>query len=313
MTVSSSGDPAGTVTYYGRPILKEPVWIWAVPLYFYCGGAAGAAAALGAVAQSADRDELSDLITRCRFIAGAGTLVGTALLIHDLGRPRRFLNMLRVFRPTSAMSVGSWLLAAASFLSAGSAAFAGGRGMSRRVGDLGGLGAGVVGLPLSGYTAVLLSDTAVPLWSATRRSLPALFVASAMSSATSLLGFAELSRAEERIVHRLDLAAGAAELAAAALVQKEASEVEEVGRPLEEGVSASLWKASTALGVASLVLSLLPGHGRRVRTLGALLGTAGGLATRFAVFYAGKASARDPKATFVQQHAGHGGVDVRGG
>jgi formate-dependent nitrite reductase membrane component NrfD len=305
-------DSAASVTYYGRPVLKEPVWIWAVPLYFYAGGAAGAAAALGAVAQTADGRGLARLVARCRFVAGAGTLAGTALLIYDLGRPRRFLNMLRVFRPTSAMSMGSWLLAATSSLSAGAVIFGGRRGSAQILGDLAGLGAGIVGLPLSGYTAVLLGDTAVPLWGAARRSLPVLFVASAMSSATSLLTFGELSDTEEKIVHRLDLAAGAAELAAAALVARDAAEVPEVGRPLREGLGAALWKASTALTAASLAVAVLPTKARGPRVLGALLGTAAGVAMRFAIFHAGKASARDPEATFAQQRAGYGGAEVRG-
>jgi hypothetical protein len=99
-------------------------------------------------------------------------------------------------------------------------------------------------------------------------------------------------------------------LAAAVLVQKEASEIEEVGRALQEGPGASLWKASTLLGVASLVLAVLPGGGRTRRALGALLGTAGGICVRFAVFHAGKASARDPKATFAHQRAGYGALET---
>src|SRR4029079_3164051 len=87
-------------TYYDIPVLKEPVWVWAVPTYFYSGGAAGAAAVLGAAAQIADRDGLHDLISWSRRIAAGGALVGTALLVYDLGRPSRFLHMLRVFRPT---------------------------------------------------------------------------------------------------------------------------------------------------------------------------------------------------------------------
>src|SRR5207237_9618018 len=166
-------------TYYDRPVLKEPVWIWAVPAYFYAGGTAGAAAALGAAAQLLDGDELRGLIRRCRTVAAAGTALGTALLIEDLGRPGRFLNMLRVFRPTSPLSVGSWILAPSSVLAAGSVALPGG------LGDAAGLGAGALGGPLAAYTGVLLANTAVPMWQASRRSLPPLFVASAVSGAAS--------------------------------------------------------------------------------------------------------------------------------
>ena len=98
-------------TYYERPVLKEPVWIWAVPSYFHVGGAAGAASVLGAAAQAGGREQLSGLIRNCRRMALASLVAGTGFLIMDLGRPARFLNMLRVFRPTSPMSVGSWVLA----------------------------------------------------------------------------------------------------------------------------------------------------------------------------------------------------------
>src|SRR5438270_5344811 len=96
--------------YYGLPFLKEPVWTWEVPSYFFVGGAAGAAAVLGAAAQitGADRDLVSD----ARWIAAAGSALSAPLLIGDLGRPGRFLNMLRVFKLQSPMSVGAWTLTA---------------------------------------------------------------------------------------------------------------------------------------------------------------------------------------------------------
>src|SRR5205823_11154878 len=144
-------------TYFDRPVLKEPVWIWAVPAYFSVGGVAGAAAVLGAAAQLLGHDELRGLVRRCRVIAAAGTALGTAFLIEDLGRPGRFLNMLRVFRPTSPLSVGSWVLAPAAVLSAGSAVLPG------PIGDAAGLGSGALGGPLATYTSILLTNTAVPV------------------------------------------------------------------------------------------------------------------------------------------------------
>jgi hypothetical protein len=310
---SRDGGRRADPTYYDRPVIKEPTWIWAVPAYFYAGGAAGAAALLGAVAQVADPEDLHGLVKRCRWVAAAGGAVGTALLIEDLGRPSRFLNMLRVFRPSSPMSLGSWVLSAASVLTAGSAVLSEEDGLMGLAGDAAGLGAGLAGLPLAGYTAVLLSNTAVPVWQATRRTLPLLFLSSAVASAASLLELTSLSEREQRIVRRYGVAGKIGELAAATAVQRDADVVERVGKPFHEGVSGALWRASKMLTGASLALSLLPGKARWKRRVGPLLGTTGAVALRFAVFHAGKASTRDPRATFEQQRTGRGGAEATGG
>jgi formate-dependent nitrite reductase membrane component NrfD len=290
-------------TYYDRPVLKEPVWIWAVPVYFYVGGTAGAAAVLGAAAQALDGEELRGLVKACRWVAAAGGAAGSALLIHDLGRPERFLNMLRVFRPTSPMSVGSWVLAAAASSAMGSALLAERRGFLRRLGDLSGYVAALLGMPLSGYTAVLLGNTAVPVWQAARRSLPPLFIGTSVSGLAALFGLlpVDLTAREEEIVERFGIAGKVVDLAAMSVVESEASRAAPVGRPLREGFPGALWSAARTLTAASLALSLLPGRSRVKRAAVGLLGTAGAVALRFAVFHAGKASARDPRATFRGQ------------
>jgi len=290
-------------TYYGRPVLKEPVWVWSVPLYFYVGGTAGAAAVLAAAAQGLDGDDLHGLVKTCRWVAAVGGAAGSALLVYDLGRPERFLNMLRVFRPTSAMSLGSWVLAGAASATMGSAVLAERQGVLGRLGHLAGYAAALLGMPLAGYTAVLLGNTAVPVWSTTRRSLPPLFIGSAVSGLASLFGLlpVDLERREERIVERFGAIGKVADLAAMAVVEHEAERVEPVGRALKEGLPGALWNAAKGLTGASLALFLLPGGGRARRLAGGLLGTAGALALRFAVFHAGKASARDPQATFRRQ------------
>src|SRR5204862_3440317 len=97
-------------SYYGRPILKEPVWTPEIPIYFFAGGMAGAAAAAAWLAEIRGND---DLARRAWLVALGGATASPALLISDLGRPARFLNMLRMFKVTSPMSVGSWILAGA--------------------------------------------------------------------------------------------------------------------------------------------------------------------------------------------------------
>jgi formate-dependent nitrite reductase membrane component NrfD len=294
--------PRESPTYYDLPVIKEPVWIWAVPAYFYLGGAAGAAAALGAAAQH--KPGLRGLVRRCRRIAFAGSAAGAGLLIHDLGRPERFLNMLRVFRPTSAMSLGSWLLATFNGLAGAAVAFDG-----YGLGEAAGLVAGVAGAPLTGYTGVLLSDTAVPLWQSARSTLPVVFVASGVSAAASLLDLTDLNEREQRVVWRFGLVGQAVEFAAMTALEREAHRVETVGRPLREGLGGSLWKTAKVLTGLSLLLSVIP-HSSKRRKVSGLLGSAGAIALRFSIFHAGKASSRDPKATFDHQRAGLGAREI---
>jgi DMSO reductase anchor subunit len=276
-------------TYYERPVLKEPVWIWAVPAYFHAGGVAGASAVLAAAAQLRG-DDMRRIVRRGRWIGVLGAAVGGGLLVYDLGRPERFYNMLRVFRPSSPMNVGSWILSAF-------AAFAGGAVvLPGALADLSGAAAGVAGLPVAGYTAVLVSNTSVPLWSEIRRTLPALFVASAVSGAASVYELMDLDDAEARAVRTYGVLGRFAELGAALAVEKEADRVPQVGKALKEGVAGALWKASKACTAASLALAVA----RRRRAAG-VLGTAGSLAVRFAIFHAGKAAAADPRATFHSQ------------
>jgi hypothetical protein len=298
-------------TYYDQPIIKEPVWIWSVPAYFYTGGAASGAAILGAVAQLADRDGYDRLVSRCRYVAAGGTTLGTAFLIHDLGRPARFLNMLRVFRPTSAMSMGSWTLAASGTTAAAAVALP--LLGARRLGDVAGLVTGALAPALGTYTAVLISDTAVPVWQATRRSTPALFAASGIVAATSALEFGSLDGRDATVVRRLGVAAKICDLAAGEAVERTADRVDRIGRPLHDGASGALWRLGKVCTAASLAVSLVPvptGGRRGRRLLSAVLGSVGSLATRFGLFHAGTASARDPRATFEQQRAGQGGAEI---
>jgi formate-dependent nitrite reductase membrane component NrfD len=307
---SEGAEPGGA--YYDRPVLKEPVWVWAVPAYFYSGGAAGAAAVLAACAQAVDRDGMAGLVSRARWVAAGGSAAGTALLVYDLGRPARFLNMLRVVRVTSPLNLGSWILATTTPLALVSALLARRSGRIGRLGDLCGLGAGVAGLPMSGYTSVLLSSTAVPAWQQARRSLPPLFVASAVSVAAALVE-PGLSPREAAVARRFGAAGRLAKLVSTIALEREIASVERVGRPYHHGLSGVLWKASRVLGGASLVATFLPNRVRGRRPVTAVLATLAALSMRFAVFYAGKASAIDPRATFDQQRAGHGAAEVRNG
>ena len=280
-------------TYYEKPLLKEPVWIWTVPLYFYVGGVSGASLVLGAVTRLVGGRELRPLERTCHWLGLVGGGIGSVLLIADLGRPERFLAMLRVLRVRSPMSIGSWILAVAPSC-AGAAAMLGDPVSS--------VVAGVLGIPLSGYTAVLISNSAVPLWHEARTSLPALFMGSAVAGAAQVLKLlpVKLPWRAHSAINTFGVAGSLTELAAGWVVEQDVRRVPRVGRPLDEGVPGALWKASKVLTVAGLALSLF-GRSRTAYRAGAILGTAGAIALRFAIFHAGKASARDPRAAFELQ------------
>src|SRR3954466_5829845 len=90
-------------SYYGRQILKTPTWKTPdVPLYLFLGGLAGGSALLAEGAALSGNEELERFT---RLVAAGGSAMGTVFLVHDLGRPERFLNMLRVLKITSPLSV----------------------------------------------------------------------------------------------------------------------------------------------------------------------------------------------------------------
>ncbi len=245
-------------------------------------------------------------------MAATGGAVGTVLLIVDLGKPGRFLNMLRVFRPSSPMNIGSWVLATVAPAAAGSAVLSRPGGITGLAGDLSGLVSGTAGLPLAGYTAVLVANTAVPVWQGARRTGPPLFVSSGMSAAASLLQLMKLTDQEERIVRRFAVMGAAADLVSEIALEREAGRVDQVAKPLHEGRSGALLGASKALTAASLMLNLAPGRWRWKRVLAGILGALGAVAVKFGIMEAGAASSADPRATFHQQRAGLGGAEATG-
>jgi formate-dependent nitrite reductase membrane component NrfD len=293
MTGPSSNSPYGSGRYQHTSISAAPPEL---------------ALTLGAATQ-VWLDPQSELVKRCRWIAFAGTAVGSGCLIYDLGRPARFLNMLRVFRPTSPMNVGSWVLAAAgSFAGLAAITFGAGRKI-RFIGNAAGIAGGIAGLPLAGYTGVLLANTAVPLWQQGRRVLPLLFMASGMSSLGAILDLMELAPRERRIARAFGLAGQTAELAVMTALHLEAEHLPQTTKPLKQGFSGFLWKTAAVLGAASLALTLWPGENHKRRVAAGVCGTAGALSLRFAALQAGRASSRDPRAVFSQQQQSSTGVE----
>lgn len=285
-------------TYYDLPAVKPAPWSWCVPAYFHVGGTAGAAASLAAVTELAGGEALRPLARRLHWIAAVGEAISGALLIADLGRPARFLHMMRVFRPTSPMNLGTWILSIAA-ATGGLVLVRGGRGR-RGPSLLGGL-SGLAGTGLSTYTGVLLGNTSTPVWKAARRALPPWFAALSAASLGSLLELdPRLAPRESRVVRVYGAIARAAALAGAHRVARAADRTG-VARPLHEGRSGAMWRASRWLGVASLAATLWPGGGRNRALVAGALGTASAVLARFAIVEAGRASAADPRATFEPQ------------
>jgi hypothetical protein len=281
--------------YYGQPVLKEPVWSPEIPLYFFLGGAAGASTGLAYVAELRGNDVLA---RRAWSVALTALTLSPPLLIKDLGRPERFLNMLRMFKVTSPMSVGSWVLTGAGGAT-GVAWISTASGRLRRLGRLAKPSAALLGLPLSTYTGTLLAQTSVPAWHEARRYLPAVFAAGAATSAGAAAA-AITPPADASPARRLALLGAAAELASVQAMEKQLGG--DLGEPYRSGRAAAYGKAARALIAAGALL--LASFGARSRTAaraGGLGLLAGALCERWSVFEAGFESARDPRYTVAPQ------------
>ena len=299
-------------SYYGRPIIKEPVWeVPDVPGYLFFGGLAGASSVLAAGAQLTSRPGLA---RATKLAALGGISVSTVFLIHDLGRPARFHHMLRVFKLSSPMSVGSWILSAygpmagaaaaadlAKLLPAGPSAsrpLRAAAALARLAGPPATAVAALLGPAVATYTAVLICDTSVPGWHAAHREMPYVFVGSAASAAG---GFALLAAppGQQEPARRLAVLGSVAELTARQLLERHLGE--DLAEPYHQGKSGRILKVAevlTAAGAAGAALT------RRTRVGSALSGVAllaASALTRYGVFEAGLASARDPKYTVVPQ------------
>jgi hypothetical protein len=286
--VSVTDVGSGMRSYYGRPVLKEPVWQPEIPWYFFTGGLGGASSVLSLVARVSGHELLAQ---RSIQIASAADAVSPLLLISDLGRPERFLNMLRVFKVTSPMSVGSWILAYSSAASSVSA-FLNTIGRLPRVSELARTASAVSGAPLAVYTATLISDTAIPVWHEARRELPFLFGASAIATAGAA-GAIAVPPAEAGPARRLAIGGVLVENALFKLMEKRLGMV---GEPYSKGEAGTFKKL--AVGCTLGGAGLLAGPGRRSRlaaAAGGALVLAGEAALRWSVFKAGFQSARDPK------------------
>jgi Polysulphide reductase, NrfD len=297
--VSDNGrvTPEAVVSYHGQAVLKEPVWTWEIPLYFYTGGVAGASAGLAYLSGLRGNDVLA---RRAWGAAMIGIGVSPALLISDLGRPERFLNMMRMFKVTSPMSVGTWILTVSgscTTVAAGNALtglFPGAAKLARPV-------AALFGLPLSTYTAALVANTAVPVWHEARRELPVVFGSGAALGAGAAAVIAT-PPADAAPARRLAIGAGLLEAGFSELMEKRLGNH---GDPYRQGDAAryrNIGRACIAGGTA--LLASAGGRSRAAAVAAGVLLSAGAVSVRFSVFKAGAQSAADPKYVVGPQRSG---------
>lgn len=287
--------PDATFTsYYGQPIINAPVWKAPdIAGYLFLGGLAGASSV---VALAADLSGRSGLARVAKLGAVGAISTGAVGLVHDLGRPSRFANMLRVLKPTSPMSVGSWLLAAygpAAAVSAGSAV----TGLLPAIGTAATASAAALGPFVATYTGALISDTSVPAWHGGYREMPFLFASSAMSAAGGL-GLLAAPLTELGPARALAAVGAVGEIAAAKTMERRLGEV---GEPYRTGKGGALLKGAEALTAAGVAAAVVGRRSRVATRFAGMAMLAASAVTRFGIFEAGMASARDPKYTVKPQ------------
>ncbi|MFL6514789.1 MAG: NrfD/PsrC family molybdoenzyme membrane anchor subunit [Chthoniobacterales bacterium] len=287
------------VGYYGQPVVKPPVWTWEIPVYFFIGGLAGMSAVVAAGAAVFHQHEIMRTAMR---LAAAGAILSPILLILDLGRPLLFINMLRVFKPQSAMSMGAWIL---SFF--GGCVFPGLIGLEVHHAHLLGstldefvrivaaamiAGSAVFGMLLATYTGVLIGATAIPAWFLHRTLLPIHFGVAGLGSAAAAL---ELFGHHTAAINALGFFAAGIETVL--MIWLTADRHGAADRACHHGFSGWLIRSGELLtGPIPLIsrgVGLIP-----VAAVSFLLGA---LISRFGWLAAGTASGCDPEAVFASQ------------
>lgn len=283
--------------YYGVPMLKEPQWSWEIPIYFFVGGAAGAASVIAQFAQMTGAE--AKLVRDARTVAAIGALVSPALLVSDLGVPSRFLNMMRVFKVQSPMSVGVYIVSAfgpptvmaqiASWLRA------------RRAGTLlkivetsAGLFSALFGLGMATYTGVLIGATAIPVWNRNIDSLPIHFALSGLGAGASAIQL--MGHEDSGALNMLGIAASLGETLEGAKIEATSKLANE---PLKKGRSGIITRLGGVLtGPVPLALRLAAAmagerRSKQLIRVAAASTIAGSFFTRLGWIQAGHASARD--------------------
>jgi formate-dependent nitrite reductase membrane component NrfD len=283
--------------YYGIPMLKEPQWSWEIPIYFFVGGAAGAAAVIAEFAQMTGAE--TELVNDARTVTAIGAILSPALLVSDLGVPSRFLNMLRVFKVQSPMSVGVYIVS----LFGPSATAAKIVNWARRNGSgpilkiiegTAGLFAALTGLGMATYTGVLIGATAIPVWNENIDTLPTHFALSGLAAGVSAIQL--MGHEESRALNVLGIAASAGETLEGMKLEMEKKPASEA---IKKGLSGTITRLGGVLsGPLPLALRLAAmftkdSRSRNLVRAASAASLAGSLLTRVGWIRAGHSSARD--------------------
>lgn len=305
-------------SYYDVPMLKQPVWKWEIALYFYLGGVSAGAYVLGRMADRFGGRAHRDLARIASYVAMGTLLPCPPLLIADLGDPKRFHHMLRVWKPGSPMNLGTWSIVGYSGMATYEVVrqylaerdrhlLPAERSKLLKLMNSGTLlmlhdAAGIpFSLMVAGYTGVLLSCTANPLW-CKNPWLGALFSSSAISTgaeAVSLvMDLADQSGgrdcASQEVLQNIDTAAHVAEVACIEGFKHHAGEK---AKAIRSGKMRNHQRFATGAMIAAEVLKRLPvgkEYRKPVRMAAAALGLASGLAMRWAMVFGGHEAAKDP-------------------
>ena len=307
----------GQKNYYNLPLLKKAHWTWEVILYFFIGGIAGGSYLTATLADLLGSTRDASLVRAGRYLSFVGIVLSPVLLIKDLGRPERFVHMLRIFKLRSAMSLGTWGLTIFGLFCGFTMAY-----QMTKDGLLNWLPffprlfkalpiklieiiGSFFGLFVASYTGVLLASTAVPVWARARHILGPLFLTSGLSTALASLSFIlSLGRHNQDSLEKLERAEIVAMSTELGLISSLPVILGPLARPLFKGKVGVFFTAGT-IG-SGLLLPLLTHLGwklTRKRTPRALnIGTSllvliGGLILRYVWIVAGRASADNPQET----------------
>jgi protein NrfD len=309
-----SGGSYSGPSYYGQPQLKPSPFGWKVSLYIYVAGLAGSSQLLAALGDIFGGRRARGMVRRGRYLSILGITLGPLLLILDLATPRRFYNMLRIFRPTSPMSMGTYVLTTFGMFASTTAAlqFVADRMLKsplhwlRLLARIAQVPAALAGGGMSIYTASLQSATSTPLWAASPRRMAVRYGASSIASAAAALSIGERMAGPGRMAARLDALAlvaltvelGATLASARDYRRKGVAEVLDTGA-LGAAEAVGVVGLGTLLPIALYSTALLGRRSGSMSKAASVATLAGGMALRHVMLVAGNESARRPAASFA--------------